>query len=159
MENYSPAGEPQAKSEGVPPLLRAVGVEDLRAILQDAGYRVEALRDERGIPQLRSATSGVAFFVRFGNAAAGAEAFVDVTLYAVLRLQGSLPGNVSEEWNATRRFARLHRDGGLIVLQMDVSVIGGVTRQHLSAHIDIWDRLLNDLLRLLRDRLVSAAEA
>lgn len=153
MENYSDADQQKVSSADLPSLLHALTVDGLRGILQGSGYRVELAADEAGRPQLRSASSGLPYFVRFGNATGGPDAFVDVTFYSALRIEGGPSPELPDEWNASRRFARLHRSGDLLILQMDVSVIGGATREHLIAFVDIWDRLLNDLLRVVRDRL------
>jgi hypothetical protein len=161
MENYSRMSQPQDAHAGVSSLIHRLSMDDLRALLQDSGFRVEVVTDEGGGRLLRSATSGLPFFVRFGNRAAAdeAEAYVDFSFYSILRVEGEVPGSFADEWNATRRFARVHRSGDVLVVQMDVSVVGGVAREHIVRFTDIWDRLVNDLLRTLRDRLASPKQA
>ena len=152
MENYSETQDHSSMVAGVPLLVQAVTAAEVQALLRQIGYRVVANTDEAGRPQLCSATSGVPFFLRFGNAGVVPDTFVDFTFCALLRLEGGSPAQLTDDWNASRRFARLHRSGELLVLQMDVSVAGGVSADHLACFVEIWDRLLNDLLRVLRDR-------
>jgi Putative bacterial sensory transduction regulator len=135
-------------------------LDSLREILQLAGYRVETVTDPvANIPFLRSATNGLAFDVRPGNRFAGDEqSFVDVALVAVLQVQGELPLDVVNRWNATRRFARLQLSQPFLALSLDFSVAGGVTQNHLRAQIEIWDYLIQQLIIYLREELASLAK-
>jgi hypothetical protein len=128
-------------------------LDDLRSVLQQVGYRVEAVTDPvANLPFLRSATSGLAFDIRPGNRLADADdSFVDVAFTAVL--QGELPLDLVNRWNATRRFARLQLSQQFLVLSLDVSVAGGVMPDHLRAHVEIWDRLVQELIAYLREEL------
>jgi hypothetical protein len=125
----------------------------LRDVLQQTGYRVEEVTDPvANLPYLRSATGGLAFDVRPGNRLAD-EGFVDVAFTAVLQVQGELPLDLVNRWNATRRFARLQLSQPFLVFCLDVSVAGGVMPDHLRAQIEIWDRLVQELIAYLRDEL------
>ncbi|MCA6108178.1 YbjN domain-containing protein [Bradyrhizobium cenepequi] len=136
-------------------------LESLRDLFQLAGYRVETLTDPvAGLSYLRSATNGLAFDVRPGNRIGGEEqGFLDVALIAVLQVQGELPLEVVNRWNATRRFARLQLSPPFLALSLDVSVAGGVTQTNLRAQIEIWDHLVQQLVGYLRDELASLARA
>jgi hypothetical protein len=130
-------------------------LDDLRNALQQIGYRVEQVTDPiANLPYLRSATGGLAFDVRPGNRLADADgSFVDVAFTAVLQVQGELPLELVNRWNATRRFARLQLSQQFLVFCLDVSVAGGVTSNHLRAQIEIWDRLVQELISYLREEL------
>lgn len=128
-------------------------LDNLREILQQTGYRVEeAIDPVANVPYLRSATGGLAFDVRPGNRLPD-ESFVDVAFTAVLQVQGELPLDLVNRWNATRRFARLQLSQPFLVFCQDVSVAGGVMPNHLRAQIEIWDRLVQELIAYLRDEL------
>ncbi len=131
----------------------------LRDTLQQAGYRVEAVTDPvANIPYLRSATSGLAFDIRPGNRLAGEDSgFADVAFTAVLQVQGELPLDLINRWNAGRRFARLQLSQTFLVFCMDISVAGGVMPAHLRGQIEIWDRLVQDLIAYLREELPKVA--
>jgi hypothetical protein len=130
-------------------------LDDLRGALQQVGYRVEEATDPvANVPYLRSATGGLAFDIRPGNRLADADdSFVDAAFTAVLQVQGELPLDLVNRWNATRRFARLQLSQQFLVFCLDVSVAGGVTPNHLRAQIEIWDRLVQELIVYLRDEL------
>lgn len=146
-------------------LVNTVTLDSLRQILQQAGYRVETVIDPvAATPYLRSATGGLAFDIRPGNRLVGQDiagqslagqdhGFADVAFTAVLQIQGELPLDLVNRWNATRRFGRLQLSQPFLVFCMDVSVAGGVTPGHLRAHIEIWDRLVQELIAYLRDEL------
>jgi hypothetical protein len=135
-------------------------LDSLREVLQLAGYRVETMTDPvANLAFLRSATNGLAFDVRPGNRIAGDEqSLVDVALVAVLQVQGELPLDVVNRWNATRRFARLQLSQPFLALSLDFSVAGGVTKSHLRAQIEIWDHLIQQLIIYLREELAGLAK-
>lgn len=130
-------------------------LDSLRESLQQVGYRVETTTDPvSGVAYLRSATGGLAFDIRPGNQLPDADGgFVDAAFTAVLQVQGELPLDLVNRWNATRRFARLQLSQPFLVFCLDVSVAGGVMPDHLRAQIEIWDRLVQELIGYLRDEL------
>jgi hypothetical protein len=130
-------------------------LDNLRSALQQVGYRVEEVTDPvANLPYLRSATGGLAFDIRPGNRLADADgSFVDVAFTAILQVQGELPLELVNRWNTTRRFARLQLSQQFLVLCLDVSVAGGVMPNHLRAQIEIWDRLVQELIGYLREEL------
>jgi Putative bacterial sensory transduction regulator len=136
-------------------------LEDLRELIQLAGYRVETVTDPvANIPYLRSATNGLPFDIRPGNRlAADGQSFIDVALIAVLQVQGDLPLDLINRWNATRRFARLQLSPPFLALSLDFSLAGGVTQAHLRAQIEIWDHLVQQLIVFLREELAALAKA
>lgn len=136
-------------------------LDGLRDLFQLASYRVESVTDPvANIPYLRSATNGLAFDIRPGNRVADEEqSFLDVALIAVLQVQGELPLDVVNRWNATRRFARLQLSPPFLALSLDVSLAGGVSQNHMRAQIEIWDHLLQQLIAYLREELAGLAKA
>lgn len=131
-------------------LLTHVSPQSLTDVLQAAGYRVNQ-SEQNGIVQLLSASQGIGYAVRFGNPALEQGNFVDFTFSCVLRVQGELPEGVAEQWNATRRFARLSLQGEFLVMEMDVVVAAGVSNEHLRGNLELWDRLLQEFIVYLRD--------
>lgn len=135
-------------------LIAELTVERLRDFIHQAGYRAEAVTDPNSSsPVLRSATGGIAFDIRPGNRSAGGDGFVDLVLITGLQVEGELPLDLVNRWNAQRRFARLHLNPGALLLTMDVSVLGGVSPAYLRGQIEIWDRLVPDLVTYLREEL------
>ncbi|WCM18149.1 YbjN domain-containing protein [Paraburkholderia bryophila] len=140
-------------------LIEAVSIDRLAEILKAAGYRV-TVAEQNGAVQLMSASQGVGFSVRFGNAAQEAAAstdatalrYLDYTHSCVLQVQGELPMELVASWNRTKRFARLADHGQFLALEMDVIVAGGVTERYLRSTIELWDRLIQELLLHLRNR-------
>lgn len=141
-------------------LLLSLTPESLRELMQQAGYRAELMTDRPNVPYLRSATGGVPFEVQFMNRMpSGAEGYADVTFVVVLGVQGDMPLAALNDWNNIKRFGRLRLVQKLLVLDMDVTAVGGVTPLHLRATISIWDQLLQDLQPFLRNALVKIAAA
>ncbi|WP_213737827.1 YbjN domain-containing protein [Bradyrhizobium sp. dw_411] len=136
-------------------IISKLTLDHLRDAFQQAGYRVEMMTDPvANTPYLRSATSGLAFDIRPGNRMIDdAASFADVAFTAVLRVQGELPLEIVNRWNAERRFARLQLSAPFLVFCMDVSVVGGVAPGHFRSQIEIWDRLLQDFVAYLREEL------
>ncbi|PFH29466.1 MULTISPECIES: YbjN domain-containing protein [Burkholderia] len=145
-------------------LLEAVGIEQLADVFRAAGYRVTAT-EQNGAVQLMSASQGVGFAVRFGNAvpaAVGQDAadarYLDYTLGCVLQVQGDLPAQLVADWNRTKRFARLASHGPFLALEMDVIVAGGVSTRYVRSTIELWDRMVQEFLLHLRNRPALAEQ-
>ncbi|MBN8969225.1 MAG: YbjN domain-containing protein [Rhizobiales bacterium] len=139
-------------------IITKLSLDRLREVLQQSGYRVETVTDPAtGAAHLRSATGGIMFDIRPGNRLAEGGDFVDAALVAAVQVQGELPLEVVNRWNATRRFARLQSGGAFLVLTQDVSAIGGVTAGHLRGHIEIWDHLVQQFVNYLREELPKLA--
>ncbi|KDB08133.1 Sensory transduction regulator [Burkholderia sp. lig30] len=143
----------------------SIDIEQLARVLRDAGYRVTAV-EQNGVAQLMSASQGVGFSVRFGNAALpsqpgvapDAARYIDYTLVCVLQVQGEMPAELVANWNRTKRFARLASHGAFLALEMDVIVAGGVSERYLRGTIELWDRLIQEFLLHLRSRPALAAQ-
>ncbi|WP_194792021.1 YbjN domain-containing protein [Pseudomonas sp. UFMG81] len=138
-------------------LIESVNVEFLTTLMQDAGLRVNR-SEQNGLVQLLSASQGIGFAVRLGNPGQGEGQFVDFTFSCALRIQGELPEGLVERWSSSRRFARLYRQGEFLVMEQDVLVTDGVSRQHLANHLLLWDRLLQEFIAYLRDFSRHAAQ-
>lgn len=140
-------------------VLDHVEIEQLADLMRTAGYRVTPA-EQNGVVQLMSASQGVGFVVRFGNAGATQGTYIDYTLSCALQVQGDLPAELVPSWNRTKRFARLAAHGQFLVLEMDV-VAGGVTERHLASMVELWDRLVQEFLLHLRNRpsMMAAEEA
>lgn len=141
-------------------LIHAVTLDGLRAHLQELGYRVETVANGAvKAAFLRSASGGMAFDIRPGNRLAGDRiGHADFSFLALLAIKGGeLPSELVNTWNNQRRFGRLHIDQGFLMLDMDVSVAGGVTQDYLRAQTMIWDQLLQGLIAYLRVELPRLA--
>jgi hypothetical protein len=131
-------------------LIQTITPGALAELLKDSGYRVTEA-EQNGIVQLMSASQGVGFTIRFGNRLpAPAEAYVDFTFGCVLQVQGDMPADIVASWNRSRRFARLSLQAQFLLLEMDVTVAGGVSPSHMRAQIELWDRLIQEFLLHLR---------
>ncbi len=145
-------------------VINALTSDTIRDVMQNAGYRVEAITDSAaGIELLRSATNGLNFDIRFGNKLAGENGYADVALVAIFKIVGEFPLGPINEWNNTRRFGRLQIDKNIsdqsfLVLCMDVSAAGGVTRAYVRTQIEIWDGLVQQLVPWLREQIVGLAQ-
>lgn len=143
-------------------LIASVTLDELRDLMQQAGYRIETATDPvAGVPYLRSATSGLSFDIRPGSRRPGEgdARYADIAFACVLQIAGEPSAELINGWNVTRRFARLQRGGAFVALCMDVSTVGGVTPAHLRAQIEIWDRLVQELVVYLRENLRREAVA
>jgi len=138
--------------------IMAVTPEQLGEIMQSAGYRTEHRADNNGTPLIASATGGISFNVRMGNRApAPVEGFLDFTYLTVIKIEGQFPLERVNDWNRNKRFARLHKVDDFIVLDMDIIVAGGVTQNHIRATMELWDRLLQEMMGWLRGDVPAGA--
>lgn len=140
-------------------MISNLSLDVLREWIHQAGYRVETVTDPvASTPFLRSATNGLAFDIRGGNrSSAAGEQFSDFAFVAPLQVQGELPLELANRWNATRRFSRLQLSHSFLVLSFDVSVVGGVSFNHVRAQLEIWDHLMQQFVAYLREELPKLA--
>jgi hypothetical protein len=132
-------------------LIRSFTAETMRDLIQAAGFRAEIASAAASGPVIRSASNGLAFEIRLLNPLQmDTNSFADTTFTAGLQLQGALAPELVNRWNATKRFSRLYVSQGYLILALDIILQGGVTPEHLRAQIEIWDRLLQELLTYLR---------
>lgn len=131
-------------------IVENVSADTLTNLLQEAGYRVNRT-EQNGVVQLLSASQGVGYSVRFGNPATEAGHYLDFTFSCALQIQGDLPDELSNRWNASRRFSRLSVQGSVLVLEKDVIVADGVSSKYLLGNLLLWDRLLQEFVIYLRD--------
>lgn len=157
------AGQNQIKSNEAP-LITDLDLEALREFLQDGGYRAETVKDGN-VTFLRSATNGLPFDIRPGNSFAGPKnRFADVAFVALFAVRGTLPLDLVNGWNKSRRFGRLFLDQPVpgqefLVFCLDVSVAGGVTPRQLRSQIELWDGLVQQLIPWLREELSKVTPA
>ncbi|MGY3530975.1 YbjN domain-containing protein [Bradyrhizobium sp. USDA 4452] len=136
-------------------IITKLTIEGLRDSFQNVGYRVETLTDPvANTTYLRSATAGLGFEIRPGNQLVGEEqSFIDAMLVTTLQVQGELPLDLVNRWNTTRRFGRLQFSQPFLMFCLDVSVAGGVAPNFVRAQIEVWDRLVQELIAYLREEL------
>jgi len=129
----------------------AIAPENMAELLRARGFRAELTVDQTGAPMIRSASSGLLYHVRFGNPAPqGERLYLDVSYIFLAQVDGRSPEELAAEWNAGKRFARLHAHDRVVALEMDVLLAGGVSTAHLLATLEIWDRLMQDLASIVR---------
>jgi hypothetical protein len=146
---------PDARADTASPVRTTVSVDDLSTLLQARGFRVERL-EQGGEELLRSASSGFPFHIRFGNKATpDGHDHLDFTLSLVIKVDAFDLAPLVSEWNRSKRFGRLHAEADVVALEMDVLVAGGVTDNHILARVEIWDRLMHELVRSLRLKAVA----
>lgn len=139
-------------------LVAEATIENFRDLVQSCGYRVEIIRDGK-LTYLRSATNGLSFDIRPGNLAPNfTSRYADMAFMTFFNVRGTLPLDLLNRWNGTRRFSRLFLeqaspDQQFLVFAFDVSMIGGVSRSHLRANLEIWDNLIQQLVPWLREEL------
>lgn len=144
------------------PVIQSLSLETLQDLMQTAGYRVETVK-EGDFAFLRSATNGLAFDVRPGNSAPGASGqYADFAFVALFAVRGTLPLEVLNNWNRSRRFGRLFLDQPVadqtfLVFCMDVTVVGGTTERQVKTQIELWDGLVQQLIPWLREELSKIA--
>jgi hypothetical protein len=150
------SGEPAI---GVPSsaLISAVSPVDMAGILRQAGHPA-AIVESGDFSRVQSSTRGIGFCVDFGGAADPERKHGEFSFRCWLHIRGDLPPRTIEEWNQSKRYARLFRQEQNLAMAMDVLLSGGVSEAHLRAQCELWERLLRELIvhmRKRRHRLVN----
>lgn len=140
-------------------LLSAIAPQQLTDILQQAGFRAN-LVDNNGVPQIHSASQGIAFVIGFGNSSPQvAGSYSDFALNCLLQIEGELNPELVASWNRSRRFARVSQQGPWLVLTLDVLVAGGVSPAWLRGQFELWDAILREYVRHLQTPMPAATIA
>lgn len=141
-------------------LLNAASPALIVELLHAAGCRAEIVPEGDGA-RVQSALQGIGFTVNFGNpqpsADGGEPRYADCAFRCVLAVNGDIPTDLADRWNRERRFARLARQGNALVLNLDLLLAGGVSRDWLRGQIELWDLVLRDYLRFLQTPAAEAA--
>jgi hypothetical protein len=116
--------------------------EELRAVMQELGYRAELRKaaDER--PWIRATTAGSSFNVELYDCGSNGNRCASVSIATGLTMKDKPRPDAINEWNAKRRWARAYLDeDGDPILRMDAS-IEGVTPGHLRRIFATWNLML-----------------
>lgn len=131
-------------------LLTTLNAEQVADAIKAAGCAVTSVEQD-GVVRLHSASHGIGFQVLWGAQAAPGQ-YADLTLSCPLRVQGgALPDGLLAEWYRSKRFARLAQHGDFLVLEMDVLVSGGVSREYLAINLQLWTQMMGQFFLFLRN--------
>ncbi|MEM8596776.1 MAG: YbjN domain-containing protein [Pseudomonadota bacterium] len=128
---------------GAPPA--AQGLVDARdpELISNEAWRygkAQWLKDVMGDPLIRADWDGEPYEIWFYGCK-GAKDCRDLRFVA--RREGGPGPSEIAEWNASHRFGKLaRRDDGLMEVQMNVTLAGGVSPQNLTAVFDSWGVVL-----------------
>ncbi|MDF0605881.1 YbjN domain-containing protein [Neisseriaceae bacterium TC5R-5] len=149
----------QQQETSTPALLFSANAEQVAEAIKAAGCTVNTV-ENNGVVSLQSASQGVAFQVLWGNAAPEAGHYLDFTLNCPLRVEGgSIPEGLIAEWHRSKRFVRIAEHPGVISLEMDVLLLGGVTQEHMNMMVQLWTQMLGQVFLHLRNFAAQSAGA
>lgn len=117
--------------------------QSIVAALQSAGYKAELTKDDSGDPLVSSASSGTEFSVYFFGCEKGRDC-TSVQFYAGYKTDKPLPFELINEWNASKRFAKVYiskTGGGRIELDVNLDP-GGISRALFVDTLDVWVRAM-----------------
>ena|ERR1700757_240962 len=136
-------------------ILNTITPKALVEHLQKAGFRA-VIAERNGFIQIGSATQGADFSISLGNLARSNDkqsedaAYLDFTFNCFALAGDNPPVDAVTLWNRSRRFGRLWAQPPYLVLAMDVSLSGGIADGYLRAQIELWERLVRELILHLR---------
>lgn len=122
-------------------------------LLTELGFRAQTVGWGEGRTALLSATGGVSFNV-VGGTNGQSDALSDVAFVASFQMPQPNAG-LPEDWNRQRRFARTYFRDGLLVLEMDLLLPAIAPLAHLRTGIEVWSRLINELVATLQTRVAG----
>lgn len=126
------------------------GPGDVDALMQAARNYGSATYETQanGNPAIAGRINGIPYYVSFMNCETSS-ACEDVNFFAgFLDTRPSL--DQINSWNQTKRFGRAYIDpDGDAVIEMDVSLTGGVTGANLNAHLANWRLLIIQFTRYI----------
>lgn len=134
-------------------LLTSITAKTLRDLLQDAGYRAEVKETATGRPMISSSTGGVKFTILLYDPTGANSRYEDFQLIAWFN--DSYEGTVEDAnaWNMKKRHlhAIFDKSDNSVGVAMDVTLAGGVTKEHLKEYFRLWDGMLGGFVKYLSD--------
>lgn len=130
-------------------LISRVTSELLAEILGECGWKA-TLEGNNEALRIVSAVNGVNFNVHFGTKCIDGDGWTDFTISAPFAIDQEISSVLGAYWNRRNRFARVYRTENQLLIEMDVIVAGGVTRDHLKYQLAVWSDLTRLFLRHLR---------
>ncbi|MEI5677093.1 MULTISPECIES: YbjN domain-containing protein [unclassified Mesorhizobium] len=131
----------------------------LAEILGECGWKV-TLEGNDEAPRIASAVNGVNFNIHFGTRCTDGDGWTDFTVSAPFAIDEEISSVLGAFWNRRNRFARVYRTDKQLLIEMDVIVAGGVSRDHLKYQFAVWNDLTTLFLRHLKaDHAVLARQS
>lgn len=134
-------------------LYESINVETLATLLQDAGYRAEVKETKTGRPMISSSTGGVKFQILLYDPTGVGSRYED--FQCVAWFNDSYEGTMADAnaWNMKKRHlhAMYDRSDNSVGVAMDVTMVGGVTDEHLKEQFKLWDAMLGGFVKYLAD--------
>lgn len=139
-------------------LISRVTSDLLAEILGECGWR-GALEGSGETLRIVSAVNDVNFNIYFGTKCIDGDGWTDFTISAPFVIDQEISSVLGAFWNRRNRFARVYRTDTQILIDMDVIVAGGVSRDHLAYQFAVWSDLTRLFLRHLKaDHAVLARQ-
>jgi hypothetical protein len=80
----------------------------------------------------------------------------DFSFNLMVQTEKPVDGTILNEWNRQKRFGRLFQRDDFLVLEMDVLAVG-ISGDQILASLEIWGRLVVEVLTFLRTAHAPAA--
>lgn len=121
-------------------LLDGSHIDEIATIARSYGTATLEAQDD-GAPRIAGAIKGVPYQLFFMNCMAGADC-EDVNFYAAFaEIKPTM--DALNSWNRDRRFGNAYLDADLdAVIEFDINLEHGVSRENLEAAFGIWSLLL-----------------
>jgi hypothetical protein len=130
-----------AHAQTAPKLLNAENPAELIAFIQDLGFQAKLDQDAIGDPMIRSSDGGVEFNIQFYGCTKNKRCD-SLHFVAGYDLDEGTTLEVVEEWNEEQRYASAYLDNeNDPFLQLDLNMVGGVTRENFESTFALWRML------------------
>lgn len=139
-----------------PDLICASNPQTIVAALQAEGYKAKLDVDSGGDPDIVSAASGYNFDIFFYGCVEHKQC--DSLQFQIVFAKD--PGNtlaLVNKWNLGHRFGQMAlKDSGQIVMNYDLSTIGGLNKTNFADALDWWTTILGDANQFFAKELPPA---
>ncbi len=135
-------------------LIDATDERLIASFLQDEGFRAKIEIEDDGDPTIKSTSSGTNFYIYFHECTKGTDC-QSIRFFVAFDLPNGLPLAQADEFNAEIRYGKVYLDKERDpIVEMDVNLRHGLTRENLSDTLEIWLQVMGDFEKFLdkRDR-------
>lgn len=133
-------------------LVDASDPERIAGIMRAEGFQAKLERDDDGDPVIRSRASRKRFSVSFYGCDKG-RACKTIQFWSGFDLERGVTLARVNQWNTEKRFTKVYRDDeDDPYLEMDASLVGGVSRENFVDTLDWWIVGLDEFIEFINWR-------
>lgn len=146
------ATAPVRAQTGLQAVVDTVSVDSLAKLVQDIGYRAEVTTGKDGKQRVKTRIGGWNVVLSPYSCEGNGEC-KSIGMTCFFTDAKDKDASFANDWNQKKRFAKVYIDQDKDVnFEYDIIFTGGVTKENIRAHFDVYEDQLKDFVEALRKK-------